>query len=161
MSSFKRMVTLYSLPIILTWLIATVFIDIFAVPNVFRNVSSVSEAGKVGLSVFSNFNKFELIFGIFLSLGIFFQKNSFKLFTWMLISFFVFWPVLYIFKMTPGISEASQLMNSVLKTDPQYLVYKEGHAYYHNLYKTLDTIKILVLFLTLIFVSILNFKERK
>jgi len=161
MSSFKKMVTLYSLPILFTWLIATIFIDIIAVPNVFRNVSSVSEAGKVGLSVFSNFNKFELIFGIFLSLGIFFQKNSFKYFTWILMSFFMFWPVLYIFKMTPAISEAAVLMNSVLKTDPQYLNYKENHAYYHNLYKTLDTIKILVLFLTLIFVSILNFKERK
>ncbi len=161
MSHLKKVTLLYTLPIFFTWFIATIFVDIIAVPNVFRNVSSVVEAGKVGLAVFSNFNKFELFFGILACLGLYFETNMSKAVKAILIAFFIIWPLLYIFKMTPEISAAALQMNSVLKTDPLYIGYKEHHSYYHSLYRTLDSIKILVLLFSLIYISIIKLKEQK
>lgn len=47
------------------WFFSTIVVDFFAVPNVFRTVTNLYEAGRVGIKIFARFNILELIFAVF------------------------------------------------------------------------------------------------
>ncbi|MDO9183689.1 MAG: DUF4149 domain-containing protein [Bacteriovorax sp.] len=132
------------LPFILCWFFMSVLVDIVAIPTVFKNISNLQEAGKIGMTVFGRFNCFEIFFGSFILLGLLSLKEKSKLMIsisvlLLLLSFF------YTFYMTPMIAQTSIKIHQVLVTDPQYELLQKQHNFYHIAYRYFDTVKLLVL----------------
>ncbi len=123
----------------------SVLVDIVTIPTVFKNVSSLEEAGKVGMSVFGRFNCFEIFLGAIILLGLLSsEKKSKGLISLsaalLLLAFF------YTFYMTPQITQAGIMVHKIAVTDPMYEVFQKQHTFYHNLYRSFDSVKLLVLF---------------
>jgi hypothetical protein len=148
------------LPFILTWFFASAFVDIVAVPSVFKFTSNLQEAGKIGMTVFGRFNKIEIFFALMILAGILSQEKKSKLF--MTLSMFLLGlAIFYNVVMTPAIANAGVKMHSVNVLDPLYQVYRNEHAKYHNLYRYFDSTKLIVL---LVFAGLnlrLNMKQKR
>jgi len=132
-----------------SWLLMTLFVDIKAVPTVFRNVSSRLEAGRVGMDIFSSFNKIELVFAFFI-LILFIRFIKIKK-MWFVVIPLIILPIAYNFYLTPEISEISLKLGLALQEglDPSKL--EASHEVFHSLYTKLDGIKILLLFVLSLF----------
>ena len=150
----KRTYFLLIIPaIVLSWLLATIFIDIMAVPLVFQNVSSRDEAATLGVLIFKRFNNIELTLFFLGSLLIFFS-GIFKLKNY-LIKFFPLglFPITYTFFLTDKITHYNKLkMNEI--DDTRLEVIQQSLDFYHHLYVRLDMIKIILL--TIFFILILK-----
>ena len=48
-----------------SWLAMTCIVDFVAVPAIFRNISNLEQAGKLGVLIFGKFNRLEFVLGIF------------------------------------------------------------------------------------------------
>lgn len=148
------------LPFILTWFFASAFVDIVAVPSVFKFTSNLQEAGKIGMTVFGRFNKIEIFFALMILAGILSQEKKSKLY--MTVSVFLLGlAIFYNVVMTPAIANAAVKMHSVNVLDPLYQVYRNEHAKYHNLYRYFDSSKLIVL---LVFAGLnlrLNMKQKR
>jgi hypothetical protein len=146
------------LPFLVAWFFMTLLVDIVAIPTVFRNVSSLVEGAKIGMILFGKFNKLEIIMGFIVLLGTLSMKEKSRLFIFLALVLLVF-AFLYTFKMTPLIANNSQLMHSVLPTDPQYEILQKNNRFYHDMYRSLDTTKLILL---LVFQGLLiHFKIKK
>lgn len=135
-----------ALPIVFCWLMMTIFIDIIAVPGVFRNVSKLEEAGRVGMLVFGSFNKFEAIFAVVLFFGLYsiYQISKKQIYLVMGIVLLI-WALMYNLYFTPQIIHFTQLINSVTPASPDYAVYQSQHAHFHTIYRYLDSTKLFML----------------
>ena len=150
MKTLKVILAEMILPFLTAWFFMTVLVDIVAIPTVFKNISNLEEAGKIGMSIFGKFNKFEIFLGVVALLGTLSLKEKSKLkisLAVILLSFSLF----YTFYMTPKIGNASAQIHSVAITDPMYAVFKSEHQAYHKLYRYFDTTKLLIL---LVFVGV-------
>ena len=134
------------IPLLVSWFLLTIFVDIFTVPAVFRNSSSIVDAGKIGMLVFGRFNKFELLFSVIIFVGLFleFRKDEKKSFLIMGV-ILVLWALIYNFYMTPMITQTTFAIHQTNVADPIYAQLQTKHAFYHNLYRKLDSTKILLL----------------
>jgi hypothetical protein len=131
-----------------SWLISTIFIDFFAVMAVFKNVSNIFEAGTVGMYVFSSFNKFEIIFGIFLLLISFTNpltnlkmKNTMIIISAILLSFALY----YNFFLSPKITTLTHSMHDIGMGNKGYDEIERMHGIFHKRYVSMDSIKLLLL----------------
>jgi hypothetical protein len=160
MKNLKLVFSDLILPFVLTWFFASAFVDIVAVPTVFKFTTNLIEAGRIGMTVFGKFNKFEVFFALMVLAGVLSRAEKSKL----LISLSLFLLGLAIFYnvvMTPAIAGAAVKMHSVAVTDPLYEVYRNEHSKYHNLYRYFDSTK---LFTLLFFAGImirLNLKQKR
>jgi hypothetical protein len=147
MKTLKAIFSELALPFILCWFFMSVLVDIVAIPTVFKYTTNLIEAGKIGMTVFHRFNCFEIFFAVFIILGIFFQKETPKMhrsllgLSCVLLGFALF----YTFYMTPMIANTSIHIHELAQNDPMYEVLQRQHTTYHNLYRTFDTTKLLVL----------------
>lgn len=132
------------LPFITAWFFMTVLVDIVAIPTVFRNISNLQEAGKIGMTLFGKFNKFEIFLGVVVLLGTLCLEEKSKLKISLAVVLLAF-SLFYTFYMTPMIGNASAQIHSVAITDPMYAVFKKEHRTYHELYRYFDTTKLLIL----------------
>ncbi|MBY0412633.1 MAG: hypothetical protein K2Q18_00635, partial [Bdellovibrionales bacterium] len=64
MNTFKKIGIELVLPIVIAWFLMTVLVDIVTIPTVFRNSTSITDAGKIGMTVFGRFNVFEIVFAL-------------------------------------------------------------------------------------------------
>lgn len=128
-------------PLILTWLMMTIFVDIFTIPTVFRTLNNVEAAGKVGMKVFGAFNRFELVFAVLILIASLLRMPSRKVFYFALPLFTM--SLLYNFYMTPMITNLTHMIHATNVADPQYAILQSEHAKFHNLYRQFDTAKIL------------------
>lgn len=148
------------LPFILVWFFASAFVDIVAVPSVFKFTSNLQEAGKIGMTVFGRFNKLEVFFAIMILAGIFSQEKKSKLF--ITIGFFLLGlSLFYNIVMTPTIAAAGVKMHSVDVLDPLYQVYRTEHAKFHNMYRYFDSTKLIVLLIFAGLVLRTNIKQKR
>lgn len=148
------------LSFILVWFFASAFVDIVAVPTVFKFTSNLVEAGRIGMTVFGRFNKFEVFFALMILIGVLSQEKKSKLFITISV-FLLGLAFFYNIVMTPAIAGAAVKMHSVNVMDPLYQVYRNEHAKYHNLYRYFDSTKLIVL---LIFAGLnirLNIKQKR
>ncbi|GAB4015481.1 MAG: hypothetical protein Fur0010_14570 [Bdellovibrio sp.] len=132
------------------WMGMTMSVDFVAVPLVFQTLTSLQEAGKLGIAVFSKFNSIE----IFLSMVLFIasileflkNKNGRWPMTWVLFSILLTsLAVLYAFYLSPRIAFLGNEMHQFpLESEPYLVVYKE-HQFFHKLYVKLDSLKLLLL----------------
>jgi hypothetical protein len=146
MKYVKQTLIELTIPLLVAWFLLTIFVDIFTVPAVFRNSSSIVDAGKIGMLVFGRFNKFELLFSVLVFAGLFldFKKDHKKRYI-IIGGILIVWALLYNFYMTPMITNTTFEIHQTNVTDPLYAELQTKHAYYHNLYRKLDSTKILVL----------------
>jgi hypothetical protein len=147
----KRVIKYLSVGLILSWFFMTLFVDILAVPTVFKNVSSVEEAGKVGMTIFTAFNRIEFILAFSLLLMSFYFFKINKKSIYLIIPLFLFlWSISYNLYFTPQIIYFTKMIHSHHSSDPQMAFFQQQHTFYHQLYKKLDSIKLLMLFIFLI-----------
>lgn len=135
-----------TLPIVVAWFLMTVLVDIVTIPTVFRNSSSIVDAGKIGMKVFGTFNTFEVIFGLIVTIGAIhnFKRNKNK--KWLFFALpLLIWANLYKFCMTPMITNTTYEIHKTEVSDPRYAELQSQHAYYHNMYRYFDSTKLLVL----------------
>lgn len=162
MENLKKMINLFSLPIIFAWLVFTLFVDILAVPTVFRNVSSIVEAGKVGMTIFTAFNRIELVFAvIFLVYALNRYKKVRTTFLLILSTVLLFWSISYNIYFTPKIIYFAEMVHTLPAGDPMIGIYKNQHMFYHTIYRYLDTAKIIYLITALVILVKSKFAEEK
>ena len=144
MKIIKSLLVELVLPFLFCWFFMTVLVDIVTIPTVFRNIKSVEEAGNIGMIVFHRFNCFEIFFGFFVLVGTLYSKEKSKLMIAIASLLFIL-SLIYTFYMTPMITHATIAIHQTLPTDPSFSELQTKHAYYHTLYRYLDTGKLLVL----------------
>lgn len=161
MIKINKIAKIYTLPVLLAWFLMTVFVDIIAVPTVFRNVTSVEQAGKVGMTVFTTFNRIELLFGLVGILGAVYifklTKRQFPL----ILATVLFLAVSYNVHFTPQIKFWTEMIHSVKPFDPQMGYFQTQHHFYHTLYRYLDTTKLILLLISLFIWTKINLTEEK
>ena len=147
-----RKYSLILLPALLvTWFVATMFIDMMAVPLVFQNISSRDEAALVGVGVFKRFNNIELIVFLLSALLMKFT-NIFSMKDFLLkLSYLAFFPFYYFFFLTNKIvSLNAKKMNEI---DYKALeLIQIDLDFYHQLYVRLDSIKIILILISVILI---------
>lgn len=134
------------LPVIFAWFFMSVLVDIITIPTVFRNSSSITDAGKIGMTVFSRFNVFEILFAFVVFFGAYVKWQSLKNKKWMLFAApLLVMSFLYKFYMTPMITNTTFEIHRTNVADPMYATLQEKHAFYHNSYRKLEYVKLLLL----------------
>lgn len=146
MKLFKKMSIELVLPFVSAWFLMTVLVDIVAIPAVFRNSSSIVDAGKIGMTVFGRFNSFEIVFGIIVLIGSVVNYKILKNKKWLYFAVPLFFlSFIYKFYMTPMITNTTYEIHKTQVSDPQYAVLQSQHAEYHTLYRYFDSGKLLFL----------------
>ena len=156
MKKSKKIILELMLPVILCWFLMSLFVDIFTIPTVFRNSRVIEDAGKIGMTVFGRFNLFELFFSTTLLAGALLSFPSRKIFYFALPLFTL--SLLYFFYMTPMIASITQVMHTTAQADPHYLYLQGQHARFHQLYRSFEMAKLIVLLI--LFVTVLVDKVR-
>jgi hypothetical protein len=160
MKTLKAVSVELVLPFLLTWFFASAFVDIVAVPTVFKFTSSLVEAGHIGMTIFGKFNKLEVLFALIILAGVLSRNEKSKLL--IAVSLFLLGlAIFYNIVMTPAIAGAAVKMHSVNVLDPLYQVYRNEHAKYHNLYRYFDSTKLLVLLAFSGIMIRLNLKQKR
>lgn len=146
MKIFKKISVEIVLPFLLAWFLMTVLVDIVTVPTVFRNSTNIVDAGKIGMIVFGRFNTFELAFSLFILIGALVNFKVLKNKKWIVMATpLVFWACLYKFYMTPMITATTYEIHKTEVSDPRYVELQSQHAYYHTMYKSFDSAKLIYL----------------
>lgn len=158
MNRIKNILAELILPFILSWFFMSILVDIVAIPTVFKNISNLQEAGKIGMTIFGRFNCFEIFFGVFILLGVVSLQKKSKLMISISVTLLIL-SIFYTFYMTPVISQTNLRIHQLAVTDPLYEVLEKQHNYYHQLYRYFDTAKLLVLLLFATLVTQFNIKR--
>ncbi len=144
---------LYSLFLIVVslWWGWTVLVDMFIVPTVFKTIDQFFQAGDLSIAVFSKLNNLELVLASIL-VGLFsYQMIKNKKALMLLVPSIVVWLIAmtYFTFLTPKLVEMTELWK---KTDLMGITgvagipdIQQAHQFYHNLYITLDVVKLLLL----------------
>ena len=158
MKIFKSILVELILPFILCWFFMSLLVDVVAIPTVFKNISNLEEGGRIGMIVFGRFNCFEIFFGVCILLGVLsFQEKS-KIMIGaaiLLLSLSLF----YTFLMTPLIADTSIKIHQILASDPQYEILQKQHNYYHALYRSFDSAKLIGLLVFAVTITRFNIKR--
>lgn len=148
----------YILTLILTltfsWFLATIFVDFFAVPNVFRTVSTRAEAASLGVILFSKFNFIEclLAFGLAAcAIGLYFKKLITRKIFILPIIFLIIFPITYTFIFSPNIKYYNDQKIELGENE----AVQEKLDLYHKLYVRADSVKLLALLYVIIYSNIL------
>lgn len=146
MKTFKKIMIEMVLPFITAWFLMTVLVDIITIPTVFRNSSNITDAGKIGMTVFSRFNSIEVFFGAAVLIGSFANLKVHDNKKWLFIAIPMFvLPFIYKFHMTPMITSLTYQIHATDVADPAYAVLQSEHASYHTMYRYFDSAKLFVL----------------
>jgi hypothetical protein len=134
------------LPFIVAWFLMTVLVDIVTIPTVFRNSSSIIDAGKIGMTVFGRFNVFEIVFAFIVLIGsvINYKVKNNKVWLFFAVPLVVL-SFVYKFYMTPMITNTTYEIHKTEVSSPEYAELQSRHALYHNMYRTMDSTKLIVL----------------
>lgn len=129
----------------------TVLVDFYVIPSVFANIKGFFEAGNLGITVFSKLNKLELIVGTVLTFLIIRTIGLNKKILKFIIPALLATIIAYFYEsyLTAKIQELTILWqmaeakNTVgIQGIPDI---QQEHQYYHKLYVTLDSVKLLLL----------------
>jgi hypothetical protein len=160
MKTLKKILIELLLPFTLSWLLMSALVDFVAIPTVFKNISNLEEAGKIGMTVFHRFNFFEILLGAGILVGTISKEKKAP---WQIVlgcALFVL-SLFYTFYMTPIIAEAGIKIHQISSTDPQYQVLQMQHTTYHNLYRSLDSAKLIALLIFAIQTLRINILNRE
>jgi hypothetical protein len=129
------------------WLAPSVLIDFVAAPAIFRNVSSLQEAGILGMVIFKSFNTVELILSlIILVIGSLLVMESKLKKAWL--GFFillVFFAGFFRFYVSPTIVDINRKRWELPESSEEYKSLTNSHNFYHNLYVKMEGTKVIIL----------------
>lgn len=146
MKTFKKVNIELVLPFIMAWFFMSVLVDIVTIPTVFRNSTNIVDAGKIGMTVFGRFNIFEILFGLIVLSGAMVKARDLKNKKWLYFAVpLLLMSFLYKFYMTPMITNTTYEIHQTNVADPMYATLQEKHAFYHNSYRKLEYVKLLLL----------------
>lgn len=146
MKTLKKISIESVLPFIVAWFLMTVLVDIITIPTVFRNSTSIVDAGKIGMTVFGRFNVFEIIFGFIILIGSVICWKELRNKKWLVFAVpLLIVSFVYKFYMTPMITNTTYEIHKTEVSDPRYVELQSQHAQYHNMYRYFDTTKLIVL----------------
>jgi hypothetical protein len=146
----------FFLVILSSWLAWTVLIDFVVVRTVFATIDNFFQAGDLGVALFSKLNNLELISSsaliTILAFEIRFNKKVFFLLILSILAWFI---TLYYFSyLTPKLILLTDLWKQSEQTGTVILSrnfdIQQEHQFFHQLYRTLDSIKLVLLFIMLI-----------
>ena len=129
------------------WLGLTCFLDFFAVPTIFRTLSSRQDAGSLGMVLFLAFNRLEIVLSLILASCAWFFRDSikWKKTFWTSMVFLFILANVYTFHMSPTIINANKQKYELFEGSPEYEKLDRVHQQYHGLFRKTDGAKILVL----------------
>ncbi|MFT6070194.1 MAG: uncharacterized membrane protein YozB (DUF420 family) [Bacteriovoracaceae bacterium] len=143
------------------WLAPSVLIDFVAAPAIFRNVSSLQEAGTLGMVIFKSFNSLELGLSLIILLIGALLVNEKKLKkAWL--GFFVlmvFFAAFFRFHVSPTIVEVNTQRWELSEESEEYKSLLSTHNFYHGLYVKMEGTK--VIFLLGAIILVLRRKEEE
>lgn len=146
MKILKKISVEMVLPFLLAWFLMTVLVDIVTIPTVFRNSSSITDAGKIGMTVFGRFNAFEIVFSVIVLIGSIVNYKVLKNKKWIFFAApLVVLACVYKFYMTPMITNTTYEIHKTIVSDPRYAELQSQHAHYHNMYRYFDSSKLIFL----------------
>ncbi|EQC46182.1 DUF4149 domain-containing protein [Bacteriovorax sp. Seq25_V] len=156
MKKFK-LYTIWVLCLSFAWFTATVFIDFFAVPEVFKQVSSRNEAAALGISIFTKFNYIELVVAMLMILSSFFLafKEKFKKTLMILCTVLILFPGAYALKLSPEIKKYNRLKVE----DPYSEVIQAELDFYHHIYVKADSVKLILLLAVIIYSNVILIRK--
>ncbi len=138
------------------WLGSSIAVDVVAIPAVFKTIKDVVLAGKVGMVVFSRFNKIEMIVSslslMFVMVAIFreFKKPNKQLFALLMsLLLLVIIAGIYTFSWTPLITQNAEKMFSLDVASDAYKQAAFDYNYYHKAYVKLEGVKLSLICLEL------------
>ena len=140
----KKIIIEMILPFLIAWFFMTVLVDIVAIPTVFKNISNMQEGAKIGMTLFGKFNCIEVFLALMILLGVVVMKVKSKVMITFSLALLAF-SMIYTFFMTPMIAQNSIQLHQIVATHPHYEILQKEHRTYHDLYRTLDTIKLILL----------------
>ena len=137
----------------------TVLVDFFIVPAVFQIVDNFFQAGELGIAVFSNLNRLEIITASLLTgiLSVSVIKNRGHLFLFLMS--IILWAIsmTYIAYLTPKLIELTALWKNADLTGqiniPGQPDIQQTHQFFHRCYIITDTFKLCLISIMLILVS--------
>lgn len=139
--------------LIVAWFATSCLIDFVAVPTVFRTVSKLTEAGAVGMTIFSKYNVVEVLCGLVIL--IYALKSAMikgigrKVFA--LFSVVVFGIALaYQFHVSPKIIQINTERAQYEMESVEYQKISVEHNFYHKLYVRMDSVKVTLLLIMMI-----------
>ncbi len=155
----QQLYLLWTLCLAFAWFTATVFIDFFAVPEVFRQVSSRNEAAALGIAIFTKFNYIELIVSILMIItsGLLLFKEKISKALLILSALLIIFPGAYAFKLSPEIKK----YNGLKVEDPYSEQIQTQLDFYHHIYVKADSAKLLLLLGVVIYTNILLIRKEE
>lgn len=146
MKTLKKINIEMVLPFIVAWFFMSVLVDIVTIPTVFRNSTSIIDAGKIGMTVFGRFNIFEIIFGLITLGGSVLMAKEMRNRKWLIFAVpLLVMAFVYKFYMTPMITNTTYEIHQTDPASPMYATLQEKHALYHNSYRKLEYVKLILL----------------
>lgn len=132
------------------WLAWTVMVDLVVAPSIFRVIEDFFNAGDLAMVLFSKLNNLELILSscLLLTTIAMFRQNRIK-FVLILVSLITLLVIFYFSYLTPKIIFLTQLWKKaeimgVIGIDDVSDIQLE-HQYFHKVYITLDSVKLIIL----------------
>ena len=162
MSKFDYFLVRFLVMFLAAWFFTTIVVDFVAVPNVFRTVTNLEEAGKVGIKVFTTYNFLELSFA-FLAGFMFWKLPAQNKTLWIgrvLAVVLIFQVLFYILFLNPNIIEYSRQMHEIGIGNEGYEFVEDQHQFYHHLYVRMDGFKLFAL-LFLQILSLVSWRGRE
>ena len=150
--------TIYKISLIFfsAWFWTTALVDFVAVPTVFRTIESLTEAGRVGIKIFSLYNLLEIFFAsilVFCAIKLRAQKWGKSIVAWC--ALLLIQVLFYKFFITKEIASAATQMQTLDALSPEFAKLVDARAFYHQLYVNLDKFKLSsLLFLIIKFLRI-------
>lgn len=145
------------------WLGATVLIDFVIVPTVFQTIDSFFNAGELGIALFRKFNFVECMFAVCLVLLSLKRGKKFTYFKLhsSLVALVCLIVLTYVTYLTPYLAKLTGLWKEADTTNTIAIAgisdIQQEHQFFHRIYVTLDTFKIL--FLASLFTLEFRFSE--
>lgn len=136
------------------WIAPSILIDFVAAPAIFRNVSSLQEAGTLGMVIFKAFNSLEvllalIVFGLSFALV---RAGKIKKPWLVLFSILVMWSCFIRFHVSPAIIDINQARWELPEESAQYEKLTNDHQFYHKLYVKMEGTKVILLLIGLVMV---------
>lgn len=129
------------------WMAPSIVIDFVAAPAIFRNVSSLQEAGTLGMVIFKSFNSLELILSIIILIigAVLVREKKFKKIWLGFFTLLVLWAGFFRFHVSPTIVSINTQKWELSEDSPKYEALTSSHDFYHGLYVKMEGAKVILL----------------
>lgn len=129
------------------WLAPSVLVDFVAAPSIFRNVSSLQEAGTLGMIIFKSLNTLEVLLAlpVLILSGLLAREEKIKKYFMPLFVLLFIWAGMFRFYISPTIIDINEKRYELSETSSEYKELSNQHDFYHKLYVKLEGAKVIML----------------